>query len=275
MLKVHKSRQDSRDRRKRLCWPPPWWFLSRNAPSSIPISAGETHVPTSSQTWYRPPLPSTPRNQSEYQGDRAESYDSRRTSEAKWQTEQATFEVFLALAAPTPARIVDVPVGTGRFLELYATHGHEVIGIDVSIDMLAQAILKQEQLGGSNITLRVGDITALDMESDSVDVAACIRLFNLVDAAFVERALNELARVATGHLIVGIRSHGRHGGIRRISRRVRSLLSDKPNKLVIHSHSTVYRFFDVIGATVVERRLIATGAHRSSEYVMYLLALPT
>lgn len=219
-------------------------------------------------------MPNTPRSQFEYQDDRAESYDSRRSSEAKWQAEQTTFEDFLAMVAPTPARILDVPAGTGRFLELYARLGHEVIGIDVSSDMLAQATLKQQQLLEADITLRVGDITALDMDPDSVDVAVCIRLFNLVDAAFVERALTEVARVTTGHLIVGIRSHGRHGGVRRIARRVRSALSGKPNKLVIHSHSTVQRLFDGIGATVVERRLIATGAHRSSEYVMYLLALP-
>ena len=132
-------------------------------------------------------MPNTPRNQFEYQDDRAESYDSRRSSEAKWQAEQTTFEDFLAMVAPTPARILDVPVGTGRFLELYARLGHEAIGIDVSSDMLAQATLKQQQLLEADITLRVGDITALDMDPYSVDVAVCSRLFNLVDAAFLPR----------------------------------------------------------------------------------------
>ncbi len=219
-------------------------------------------------------MPSTPRNQFEYQGDQAESYDSRRASEAKWQAEQKTFEDLLTIVAPMPTRILDVPVGTGRFLEIYARHGHQAIGIDVSSDMLAQATQRHEQLHGANITLRVGDITALDVQSDSVDVAACIRLFNLVNAAFVEQAMKELARVTTGHLIVGIRSHGRRGAIRRIARRVRSTVTGKPDKLVIHSHATVQHFFDAIDATVAERRLIASGAHHSSKYFIYLLALP-
>lgn len=219
-------------------------------------------------------MPLTPHNQSEYEGGQAASYDSRRASEVKWQAEQGAFEDLLVIAAPLPARVLDVPVGTGRFLEIYARHGHRAIGIDVSSDMLAQATLKHEQLPGADIALRVGDIIDLDVESASVDVAIYIRLFNLVDAVFVARAMKELTRVSTGHLIVGIRSHGRRGAVRRFARHSRSTISGKPSKLVIHSHAAVQRFFDAIGATVVERRLIATGAHRSSKYFIYLLALP-
>ena len=174
---------------------------------------------------------------------------------------------------PTSSKILDVPVGTGRFFEIYARGGHQVLGVDVSSDMLDQAMVAREAHRAANITLEAGDITALDLEADSFDVGVCIRLFNLVEAAVAEQAMRELARVATSHLIVGVRSHGRAGSVRRTARRARSALRRRPDKLTIHSDATVQRLFEAAGATTLDRCLVATGAHNSSEYYIYLLSL--
>ncbi len=73
---------------------------------------------------------------------------SRQSGQAK----QETFEGLLAIVAPMSARILDAPVGTVRFLEIYTRHGHRAIGINVSSEILAQATQKHEQLHGNNVT---------------------------------------------------------------------------------------------------------------------------
>ena len=218
-------------------------------------------------------MSTTPHNQFEYESEQASAYDAARSSDQKWQAEHDVVAAFLTRAAPKRASILDVPVGTGRFFDLYAHGEHSLLGIDVSSAMLAEASIKRDGFPGLDATLTLGDITALDLDAGAVDVSVCIRLLNLIEISVVEQALTELARVTRRHLIVGIRSHGRRGRVRRFARSARAAVKRQPEKLCIHPHTAVDRLFGSIGATTLDRRLIATGAHNSSEYFVYLLAL--
>ncbi len=87
-----------------------------------------------------------------------------------------------------PSLILDAACGTGRYSVYLAERGHRVIGIDRSSEMLVKARRKRSQAEFGE-----GDLTALPLESASVDVAVCaLALVHLPD---MSGAVAELARV--------------------------------------------------------------------------------
>lgn len=136
-----------------------------------------------------------------YRGEVASGYEARRKDQEKWRAEHRVVTEMLA-DLPPGTRVLDIPCGTGRFFQLYATNGFDVVAIDISQDMLALAHARAV-VGG--IDLRQGSIFEIDMPSAAVDVALCIRIVNLIDEADMQRALLELQRVARKQIIFNIR----------------------------------------------------------------------
>lgn len=101
------------------------------------------------------------------------------------------------LAGMTPGRALDAACGTGRHSVTLAAHGHDVIGVDQSLEMLELAATK---VPGAEF--RVGDVTALPVPDDSVDLVLCgLALSHLRD---IGQAIGEFRRVLRprGRLIV-------------------------------------------------------------------------
>lgn len=92
------------------------------------------------------------------------------------------------LAGLPPGRVLDAACGTGRHSVWLAAQGHEVVGVDASPDMLAQARAK---LPGARF--EPGELIALPLPDASVDAALCA--LALVHVADLRPALAELARV--------------------------------------------------------------------------------
>jgi demethylmenaquinone methyltransferase/2-methoxy-6-polyprenyl-1,4-benzoquinol methylase/ArsR family transcriptional regulator len=99
-------------------------------------------------------------------------------------------------------RLLDIGCGAGRMLELLAPHAERAVGVDLSPAMLGVARAQLEQAGLRNVQLRQGDIYALPVEQDSVDVAIVYQVLHYLDNP--ARALREAARVLApgGRLIV-------------------------------------------------------------------------
>ena len=138
-----------------------------------------------------------------YIGDKAETYDSKRTSSKKWRHEQNVVHRVLR-SLPHGCTLIDVPVGTGRFIELYRELGIVASGVDISNDMIARATEKAETLG-FEIDLHQGSIFEIPAANRSFDCALCIRLLNWLNLADVELALRELSRVSNKFIVVGVR----------------------------------------------------------------------
>lgn len=134
-----------------------------------------------------------------YRGRIAAAYDKRRSRQSKWKAEHKSLDAFLGHIGPGRS-VLDIPVGTGRFLALYAKHGLSAIGMDVSEDMLAQARAKD---GGAD--LRLGDALNIALPAASVDVAVCVRFLTWVTAGEMRQVLAELSRVARNSVIVSVR----------------------------------------------------------------------
>ena len=96
-----------------------------------------------------------------------------------------------------------MPVGTGRFLELYARFGLRATGIDVSPDMLAHAAKKAGALK-LDVTLAQGDIQRIDAPDGAFEAALCIRLAHLIETPLLRSAVGELARVARTYVVIGV-----------------------------------------------------------------------
>lgn len=129
-----------------------------------------------------------------YFGDKARLYDHGRESCPKWNAEHAAVTRFLSGKSGT---VLDIPVGTGRFLELYGSLGLSCIGMDVSGEMMAQAKAKEP-----DADIRFGDILDIPLDAQSVDHAVCIRLLTLIDTDEAVEAIKELGRVTRQSIIV-------------------------------------------------------------------------
>ena len=143
------------------------------------------------------------RQKDRYYGDAARTYEQRRVGKAKWKREHAAVDALLA-DVPEGANVLDVPVGTGRFLELYQEHGLRAVGVDVSTDMLELARQRADELG-LEVRLHEASATDLPLPDDSIDTTVCMRLVYSFTMDEVEEVLRELKRVTTRDIILSDR----------------------------------------------------------------------
>jgi 2-polyprenyl-3-methyl-5-hydroxy-6-metoxy-1,4-benzoquinol methylase len=76
---------------------------------------------------------------------------------------------------PKGATIVDAPCGTGRLAEALLEAGYDVLGIDISPEMLDVAARKLERFG-DRFKTRVADVRELSGEGLRFDAALCARV---------------------------------------------------------------------------------------------------
>ncbi|MGK5558395.1 class I SAM-dependent methyltransferase [Actinomadura kijaniata] len=122
----------------------------------------------------------------------AETYDD--PDNAAFADEAVVGEILDGLP---PGVALDAACGTGRFARSLAGRGHRVVGVDSSAAMLdvARARVPEGEF-------RVGDLRALPVDDDSVDLAVCaLALTHVRDLGPV---MGEFARVLRpgGHLVV-------------------------------------------------------------------------
>jgi len=214
---------------------------------------------------------------SRYLGVTARRYDAERDRTPKWDREQAELSsIFGRLERGSTA--VDIPVGTGRCLELYAKQGLRVTGLDISPDMLAEARAKAESIGLA-IELRTGDIRKIDAPDGAFETSVCIRFLNWVEIPGVEAAVSELVRVARTNLVLAIRHYAplsdlppsvtsAKRAVRQVVKRVRKRL-EGPG-LVIHEKREVEAVFAKYHLEVVTAGLIQQRADGTDYYIYHL-----
>jgi ubiquinone/menaquinone biosynthesis C-methylase UbiE len=143
----------------------------------------------------------------------AEDYDFHRFSSPERQKRNArkwaAIQKALSLAGDVKT-ILDLPCGTGRFTGALARKGYEIVGSDISLEMLQKAasVSQKEIAEGQKLDIR-GYLQAnaehLPLRSDSVDCVVCIRFMMHVDAATRVRMLREFRRVSRRWVVVDYR----------------------------------------------------------------------
>ena len=143
----------------------------------------------------------------------AEDYDFHRFSTPERQKRNARkwAAIRKALGLTTGVRtILDLPCGTGRFTGALAREGFEVVGSDISLEMLKKAasLENPEKADGKQRAVAgyvQANAEALPLRNDSLDCVVCIRFMMHVDAATRVRMLREFHRVSRRWVIVDYR----------------------------------------------------------------------
>ncbi len=142
-----------------------------------------------------------------YTGATAENYDAQRIGTAKWEFEQRAVEALL----PQCATLLDAPVGTGRFLDLYFARDIDATGLDVSMDMLKVA----ESKGCA--CLVHGDFFDQEFEV-KFDCVVSMRFLNWFAAPDMARVMARLADLSNQYILLSVTTTGgpamvKHTGI--------------------------------------------------------------
>ena len=203
-----------------------------------------------------------------YTGGLAHAYEAERTGGPEWPKEQVIVERFLA-TLPRGAALLDVPVGTGRFLPFYKTYDLRVTGLDISLDMLAAAKSKAAALG-LDIALAKGDIRKIDAADKSFEAALCVRFVNWVDFAGMEAALAELSRVARSALIVSVRVWPTPRTVRQRLGQRWTALRRRRAELNFHNQEATEALFARLGFKVADSEMVRERRDQT-RYILYLL----
>lgn len=106
--------------------------------------------------------------------------------------------------------IADLGVGTGSLCEALAPFAGRVIGVDRSAQMLTAA--RHRLRGADHVELREGDLEAVPIESDQVDVAVlALVLHYVVDPPSVLTEVRRILKPGGRLLLVDMRLHDRGG----------------------------------------------------------------
>jgi ubiquinone/menaquinone biosynthesis C-methylase UbiE len=135
-----------------------------------------------------------------YHGRMAEGYEAKRKKQERWTRENEVVSIYLHDAK---GPLLDVPVGTGRYLDLYQELGiRGVHGVDASETMLA---LARKKRGSRGAVLVVGDATDLGSSKNAYNTAVCVRFLDLVPEETMRKVLAELCRVTERRIVLTIR----------------------------------------------------------------------
>lgn len=130
-----------------------------------------------------------------YQADDvAAEYDEKRFSRGGRLIDRREKRAVLDALAPVEGRsVLEIACGTGRFTVALAERGADIVGLDISAEMLAQGHARARRADQRVEFLR-GDAGRLPFPDDSFDAVFAMRFFHLADtpAAY----LSEMARVA-------------------------------------------------------------------------------
>jgi len=182
-------------------------------------------------------------NADRYRGAVPATYEATRRHKPEWPLEQAAIAAMV-----TDGPVLDVPLGTGRFVEIYKAKGLRHAGLDISPEMIAQA-----RSGHPDLEARIGSIFALPFAEGEFVTAVCSRLLNWFEPDDMARAVAELRRVARC-LVVSIRTgtEGMAGN---------------------YTHNLARFYAAIDGLHIAERRLIR--AVESGDFEMFKLRPPT
>jgi hypothetical protein len=176
-------------------------------------------------------------NGDKYYGAAAENYDFEREHSVRWEKENAAVAAFV-----DEGPVLDVPLGTGRYVPIYRRKGLDFLGADISRDMLAVAKRRHGYLGYK------ASILALPYLDRSFATAVCTRMLDWLPPAEMERAVAELRRVAET-LIVTLR-HGTEGisinythSLERFYRAIDGLFIEarRTTEITRHGHEEIFK----------------------------------
>ncbi|RQG97981.1 class I SAM-dependent methyltransferase [Natrarchaeobius chitinivorans] len=137
-----------------------------------------------------------------YQADDvAEEYDDKRFSRGGQLIDRREKEAVLEAITPVEDRkILEIACGTGRFTVMIAEQGADVVGLDISAQMLQQGRSKSKRSEqAESLEFLRGDAGRLPFPDDHFDTVIAMRFFHLADDP--EAFLREMRRVSREQIV--------------------------------------------------------------------------
>jgi ubiquinone/menaquinone biosynthesis C-methylase UbiE len=126
-----------------------------------------------------------------YSTELAQQYDDRHFGGKSGQfILQKDTQALQSLLPPAPAIILDIPCGTGVYMDALQAHGYSILAADASWSMVQIASSLR-----SDTNAVQSDITQLPIADNSVDAVVTLRLFSHFQHAEIVNSLRELRRV--------------------------------------------------------------------------------
>jgi len=212
-----------------------------------------------------------------YSSRGARRYESRRHG-ARWAAEARAFEYFYGKV--NPRSVLDCPVGTGRWFDVYRGNGATVHGIDISENMLSEATKKAPPNG--RIRLERADV--LDSSGPSplgrdYDLIVCSRFVYWLRPLELSIMLQKFHATGAPHLLAGAKvapkavprsaGHAFGGGWLQSLDRLRTRFYRAIVKRV-YEETALLEIFSINGWILIERRPVV--ATRSMRYFYYFFA---
>jgi ubiquinone/menaquinone biosynthesis C-methylase UbiE len=132
-----------------------------------------------------------------YQSDDvAEEYDAKRFSRGGRLIDRREKQAVLDALAPVDGKdVLEIACGTGRFTAMLAERGADIVGLDISSEMMEQGREKARRAGvADHIEFMRGDAARLPFPDDHFDSVFAMRFFHLADTP--AKFLAEMARVS-------------------------------------------------------------------------------
>lgn len=203
----------------------------------------------------------------------AKRYEARRQS-ARWAAEAKAFEQFYQRV--NPRKVLDLPVGTGRFFDTYVRSKTEVLGVDISENMLAEAAAKIPP--GAPIRLLRADVLDVGQPSPlggGYDLIVCMRFIYWLRPQELAIMLRKFAATGAPCLVVSTKVALDEpqtilgGGWKRSARRLRAHLYRTVVKRV-YREQDLLEIFSANGWTLAEKAPLVNTL--SVRYFCYFFA---
>lgn len=132
----------------------------------------------------------------DYDVYKASIYDETRSKVGFWEKEHQSVNNTLKDMKDIQ-NVLDAPFGTGRFLKLYKKHNLDVVGIDISAEMIEIANKKYPKLM-KNVVTHVDGLIKISYKDSYFDLICCYRflswIINFQDAQKIVVELNRVCR---------------------------------------------------------------------------------
>jgi len=218
-----------------------------------------------------------------YTGQTASGYERKRSGSKKWNNEQDAVELLLhkVIASQKVDTVLDIPVGTGRFIPLYNGLDLGVTGMDVSEDMISEA-KKKANHSNFQMTFQKGDILDLSTINADPDLIINIRLLNWFSLTEVSRVLENCHKLEPEYVIAGVRTQPTSEisvkkkiwlGPAQVGSQILNNPFSNKNSINIHPEQKIIEEMSK-NYTIENRILVDVGTSPSnfeSEYYVYLL----
>lgn len=194
-----------------------------------------------------------------------EQYEALRQNDRYWAWENKVVDHCLG-AFQVGDRITDCPVGTGRFMDIYARHGLRLLGIDISPDMLEEARTKVDAAGMvGRVELIQADASSFRQLQRPTNALICFRLLHLISDSNLDGVVQGLAALPSQTIFLQVFTVKDYKFERVAARVLNALRSSEIG--IVRKLKYVYRTLRGLGMALISpRRLSAVNQHEQNTF---------